>query len=66
MTNPKLTPFLREKIEAFMAAHRDMHDAFSDAALERADEAVARFDEAVEDLFIAARAEGFGTMKVSV
>jgi len=27
MTNPKLTPFLREKIEAFMAAHRDMHEA---------------------------------------
>lgn len=63
MSIPKLTPLLREKIEALMQADRVMHGALNSGVSEAADEAVAGFDMAVGDVIIAARAAGFGVKK---
>lgn len=61
MSAPKLTPYLRDKIEDLLDANSAMTEAIADGVSDAGDEAVNRFDEAVYEVIIAARDAGFGS-----
>jgi hypothetical protein len=65
MNNPKLTPFLREKIEMLLQANCEMRaELRNEASTASAEASVMQFDFAVDDVIAAARAAGFVPKKV--